>query len=130
MTYPNATNYSEHFTRAELDCHCGCPTPPSVAVNLQNLAVHLERLRAIHGGPLTIDDGYRCPTENARVGGVRNSQHLQGKAADVSAENIGVHKLAEEATQEAAFDAGGIGEYPRENFVHVDYRVGQARWID
>jgi len=128
LTYPNATNYSENFTRQELNCRCGCPTPPNVATNLGYLAVHLERLRALHGGPLHVDDAYRCPTQNARVGGVAKSQHLQGKAADVSAEGIGVHALAELAEQEPAFHAGGIGVYASEDFVHMDYRIGQARW--
>ena len=128
MSYPNDTNYSEHFTRAELDCRCGCTTPPAVATNLQNLAVHLEELRRANGGPLSIDDAYRCPTRNAAVGGIKDSQHLQGKAADVAAAGIGVAQLAKLAEEVPAFLNGGIGTYFDEDFVHVDYRSGQARW--
>lgn len=128
MTYPNATNYSAHFTRAELDCRCGCPTPPTVATNLQDTAVHLEELRRANGGPLHIDDAYRCPTRNTAVGGVKDSQHLLGKAVDVSAAGIGVAQLAKLAEEVPAFFNGGIGQYPGEDFVHVDWRVGAARW--
>jgi hypothetical protein len=33
--------------------------------------------------PIIINSGFRCPRVNALVGGVRNSQHLQGQAADI-----------------------------------------------
>ena len=34
-------------------------------------------------GPIIINSGYRNPRVNALVGGVRNSQHLLGQAADI-----------------------------------------------
>ena len=34
-------------------------------------------------GPIRITSGYRCPELNRAVGGVKNSQHLQGEAADI-----------------------------------------------
>ena len=34
-------------------------------------------------GPILINSGFRCKTVNSQVGGVRNSQHLQGCAADI-----------------------------------------------
>lgn len=126
--YPNATHYSANFSRAELECHCGCPTPTHIATNLQDLAVHLEELRRANNGPLHVNDGYRCPTENARVGGVPDSQHLQGKAADVAAAGIGVAQLTKLAEEVPAFSGGGIGTYYDEDFVHVDWRGYQARW--
>lgn len=33
--------------------------------------------------PVIISSGYRCPKLNAAVGGVKNSQHLKGEAADI-----------------------------------------------
>lgn len=127
--YPNTTNYSAHFTLQELACRCGCITPPQVNANLGYLAVHLEELRALVGGPLHIDDAYRCPTRNAAVGGVPDSQHLQGKAADINQGNLTVAQLAHLAADVPKFNLGGIGMYPTEQFVHVDYRGnGPARW--
>lgn len=128
MTYPNATHYSPHFSRQELDCRCGCKTPPAVAANLVVLAGHLEELRAHRGGPLIIDDAYRCPTRNKLVGGVPDSQHMLGRAADVAASELSVPQLAALAAQVPAFNQGGIGTYPREVFVHLDFRGHQARW--
>ena len=34
-------------------------------------------------GPIIINSGYRNPRVNALVGGVKNSQHLLGQAADI-----------------------------------------------
>ena len=34
-------------------------------------------------GPILINSGFRNPRVNALVGGVRNSQHLLGQAADI-----------------------------------------------
>jgi hypothetical protein len=42
----------------------------------------LEPARLIVG-PIIINSGFRCETVNTRVGGVRNSQHLIGQAADI-----------------------------------------------
>ena len=34
-------------------------------------------------GPIIINSGFRCEAVNRQVGGVRNSQHLVGQAADI-----------------------------------------------
>ena len=34
-------------------------------------------------GPVIINSGFRCEAVNKKVGGVRNSQHLIGQAADI-----------------------------------------------
>ena len=34
-------------------------------------------------GPIRINSGYRCPELNDAVGGVKNSQHMRGEAADI-----------------------------------------------
>ena len=34
-------------------------------------------------GPILINSGFRCERVNQKVGGVRNSQHLIGQAADI-----------------------------------------------
>lgn len=53
-------------------------------VNLTLLCTHvLDPLRAACG-PITISSGYRCPSLNKQVGGVCNSQHVTGQAADIS----------------------------------------------
>jgi hypothetical protein len=44
--------------------------------------------RAIH-----VKSAYRCPAVNKEVGGVENSQHLRGQAADISVGSIEDNKL-------------------------------------
>lgn len=60
------------------------PSGQSVFKNLKNLCEQvLEPLREHFGIPVVICSGYRCPQLNKAVGGVPNSQHLKGEAADI-----------------------------------------------
>ena len=43
----------------------------------------LQPLRNIYGKPIVITSGYRSAALNKLVGGVANSYHLQGNAADI-----------------------------------------------
>ena len=89
---------------------------------------HLQALRTRLGKPLIVNSAYRSAAHNTKIGGAPNSQHMQGKAFDVSMANHQPHAF-EAAARAAGFT--GIGTYPRpaENFVHVD--IGPARtWGD
>lgn len=63
----------------------GIDNIPSFEVvdNLNRLADYLDSIRAKFGKPILISSGYRCPMLNKAVGGVVNSQHLKGLAADL-----------------------------------------------
>ena len=53
-------------------------------INLVYLCAHvLEPLRVAMNEPIKIGSGYRCEKLNKAVGGVYNSQHLKGQAADL-----------------------------------------------
>ena len=55
-----------------------------VISNLQALCQNvLDPLRAFAGQPIIIGSGFRCPALNKAVGGVKNSQHMTGEAADI-----------------------------------------------
>lgn len=79
---------SEFFTREEFRCQCegkycdGFPVEPE-----RELLRVCNEFRRRLGVPVTIVDsggsGVRCPQHNANVGGVANSNHLYGKAADL-----------------------------------------------
>jgi len=65
-----------------------------VVQNLQKLCVLvLQPLRDTIGAPVYINSGYRSKRLNARVGGVPNSRHLQGKAADIHCDNLDYAKV-------------------------------------
>lgn len=115
---------SEHFDSTEFACKCGCGGMDNGAGVNPRLVVLLEKLRGLCGRPLELSCAYRCPSHNAEVGGVWNSQHVYGTAADVqtpagmSPEEL--YNLAEQV----GFD--GIGLYSWG--VHVDVRGEWARW--
>ena len=65
-----------------------------VIQNLQHLCIHvLQPLRDTVGAPVYINSGYRSKRLNARVGGVPNSYHLLGKAADIHCDNLAYAKV-------------------------------------
>ena len=85
------TPVTMHFTIEELYAsetakRLGIDNKPSVQkmINLVYLAAYvLEPLRVAMNEPVKISSGYRCEKLNKAVGGVYNSQHLKGQAADL-----------------------------------------------
>lgn len=82
-------NLSKHFTLAELTtsqeaARRGLDNTPGLEVvdNLHWLASLLEEVRDLLGHPMIISSGYRSPKVNSSIGGSKNSQHVQGLAAD------------------------------------------------
>lgn len=79
---------SKNFTLDEL-CTTSYPTlqtkpTTQIVANLAYLcAAVLQPLRAALGEPVVINSGYRSEKLNKYVGGVTNSKHLIGFAADI-----------------------------------------------
>lgn len=48
----------------------------------------LDPIREHWGSPIFVTSGYRCPLLNKKVGGVANSYHLRGMAADITAKSV------------------------------------------
>jgi hypothetical protein len=120
---------SEHFTEAELACHC-C----GVCQVDDTLVTALDALRNAAGKPVVIDDACRCPKHNAAAGGVGHSEHLfipggqNTMAADLRIPGLTMEETYELALEIPAFAKGGIGAYDGD-FIHVDTRPnGPARW--
>ena len=89
---------SKNFTLEEMvaTSHRKLQDTPALEVvqNLQKLCVLvLQPLRDTIGSPVYINSGYRSKRLNARVGGVLNSRHLQGKAADIHCDNLDYAKV-------------------------------------
>ena len=82
---------AKYFTLAEMCAsdtakEKGIKNQPTVTevVNLCLLCTKvLDPLRKAMG-PITISSGFRCAALNKAVGGVRNSQHMKGQAADIN----------------------------------------------
>lgn len=85
-----------------------------------------QRLGATRG--FEIISGYRCPATNERLkrtrgGGVATrSLHMDGRAIDLRLPGVPLADLRDAALSLAA---GGVGYYPREQFVHID--TGRVR---
>ena len=85
------TNVTMHFTMEELYASAtakakGINNKPSVQqmINLVYLCAYvLEPLRVARNEPIKIGSGFRCQALNKAVGGVYNSQHMKGQAADL-----------------------------------------------
>lgn len=73
-----------------------------------------------------VHSGYRCPSHNAEIGGVSDSQHTLGNAADIALPPKLPREIAQLVEKIPVFDEGGIGLYS--SFVHVDVRGKKARW--
>lgn len=60
------------------------PTTQAVENMTRLINVVLDPLREAYGKPITVNNGYRSPALNKAVGGVKNSQHMTGEAADIA----------------------------------------------
>jgi len=72
--------------------------------------------------PLEIFSGYRSPKTNNRLrkntrGVAKNSFHMYGQALDLHIDNYSTRNLRNIAV---GLRAGGVGYYPKSQFVHVD----------
>lgn len=105
---------SEFFDREEFRCQCkgkycdGFPVEPE-----EELVRVCNEIRRRLGVPVSIVDsggsGVRCTRHNAAIGGVGNSNHLYGKAADLHS-NKSPREMARIA-EEVLGDTGELGIY-------------------
>ena len=114
---------SKNFTLAELTAtsHRKLQDTPTLEVikNMQYLCIHvLQPLRDAIGRPVYVTSGYRSAKLNARVGGVKNSYHLRGLAADIHVDN--------EEHAKALFDILKRNTYVGKVLIE---RKNGARWI-
>ena len=100
--------------------------PSSLWPNLHALAWGLAQVEALLQQRLQINSGYRCGALNACVGGVSNSQHLTGLAADFTCPAFGDPLAVAQAiaASSIAFDQL-ILEFGR--WVHLSFSLTQPR---
>jgi hypothetical protein len=96
---------TEHFSTEELAAsntaaahHIDNTPPADVVEHLHVLAEGLELVRALLAQPMHINSGFRCEALNKVIGGVSNSAHQTGYAADFVCPLVGapidvVHKI-------------------------------------
>lgn len=70
------------------------PNDVITRLNIIRLANTLDLVRAHLDEPVIINSGYRSKKVNELVGGVENSLHMEGKAADISFTKEGDYEKA------------------------------------
>lgn len=117
---------------AEYGC-AACAYPEEwVALRLLPLCQQLERIRDACGGRVVVViSGYRPRDYDLRriaaghSGVSPNSQHHDGRAADIQVVGVPAPKVYEVATRlynNSQIVVGGLGLYTADDFIHVDIR--------
>lgn len=89
--------------------------------NIYALCVNiLEPLRK-KVGPVWITSGYRCKELNAAVGGVANSQHCEGKAADIGCSTRDIANKYFAILKQLDYDQLIWEETKSKIWIHVSY---------
>ncbi len=113
------------FDSKEFASKDGKPSPYGGMNVRPELVDFLNNLRLRFGHELVVNSGYRSPEHNKAVGGVPNSYHTKGLAADIRPKDPAqleeLWQLADRMNE-----TGGAGRY--DTFVHVDRRGLYARW--
>ena len=120
---------TKNFSKSEFESKCGREMPEEVYHNVVKVANQLQYLRDYLGKPIRVNSAYRSPEHNASVGGVKTSQHILGKAADIAIKGMPTEILyqhIEDAISNGEMLQGGLGLY--DAFVHYDIRGTKARW--
>lgn len=112
---------STNFRVKEFACTDGSD-PIFIDSELVNV---LQKIRTHFGKSVTITSAYRTPTKNKAVNGTTYSQHLYGKAADISIKGVKPTKVGAYA-EKLLPNKGGIGIYS--TFTHIDVRSKKSRW--
>ena len=107
------TKLSKNFEKWEFACGCGCGYDDIS----QKLVDKLQELRDLVGEPIIITSGCRCEVYNRYIGGVDNSPHLYGLAADIQVEGVAQLTLAVIANRIPYIR---IGIYPKH--IHIDIK--------
>ena len=88
----------------------------------------LDNLRDGWGRPIIVTSGYRCKELNAAVGGVCNSQHLGGQAADIVSDDFEAFRrfvrrwCKDNDFDQCIFERGGGREW-----IHISFVEGRNR---
>lgn len=117
---------TKNFSEAEFYCGCGC----GFYNVTERLVFMLQGGRDIAKIPFLVNSGSRCLNHNADVGGVPDSKHRMGLAADICADpailrkhnvylsEVEIMGLLVPALLKVGFKR--IGIYFHSKFIHVD----------
>ena len=103
--------------RAGIELLCVRPIDPALLDVLYELCQALA-----YDGPIHVISGYRSPATNAMLASrstkfAKNSYHTRGRAIDI---RMPGRRLVDVRDAAIRLARGGVGYYPRSDFVHLD----------
>ena len=114
---------SEHFTKEEFSCKCGC----GQCIVEPELVDKLEMIRTVIGKPVIVHCVNRCPEHNADIGGVKNSEHTKGRACDFHIRGMKIpelHEIILKMREDNTINDVGLYDWG----VHIGIRPGGHFW--
>lgn len=129
--YPKHFSLSE-FIKSETAQHLGVDNIPDfddVARLVDLCEFVLDPIRVKWGQPIIISSGYRDPAVNSAVGGVPNSAHMIGAAADIclpswSKRSITeLYHLIEQMANDDEIDIDQVIFYRKKKIIHVSNEI-------
>jgi len=118
------TRLTDHFTKEEFDCQCGCGNGDIVIS--ENLVFELECVRIHYGKPMRVNSGIRCLSHNRKIGSRDTSSHIKGLAVDISCTDMGTRlELVKRLLRDGEFKRMGI----HKDFIHVDVDYDKPKGI-
>lgn len=120
---------TKDFNKIEFESKDGSEMTETAFNNIKLVAVNLQKIRDHINKPIVVNSGYRSPQHNKKIGGVTNSYHTKGLAADIVVKGMRTKNLAaiiRKMMKNGCLNKGGVGLY--NNFVHVDFRGYLAKW--
>jgi uncharacterized protein YcbK (DUF882 family) len=120
---------TKNFDRKEFECTDGSKMPTDAQLNIAELALQLEIIRAHFNAPVRINSAYRSLEYNRSIGSNDSSQHVLGRAADITIKGVSPDEVAdaiEFLITTGMIKEGGVGRY--NTFTHYDTRGERARW--
>ena len=112
----------------------GIPNHPNTMqkMNMEKLIVNvLDPIRSLYGKPIYVNSGFRSESLNRAIGGAKNSQHMEGKAADITAGNPTENKKVWDTImflfQEGDIDFDQLIDESNLSWIHISYNEDNNR---
>ncbi|MEQ3138791.1 D-Ala-D-Ala carboxypeptidase family metallohydrolase [Bacteroides intestinalis] len=87
----------------------------------------LDPLREAYGKPIRVNSGFRCPALNKAVKGSATSDHMTGRAADITGGSPKENKKLFYMIQSLGLPFDQLIDEKNFAWVHVSYREGANR---
>ena len=130
MKYFSIGELSQSDTADEM----GIPNHPNTMqkMNMEKLIVNvLDPIRSMYGKPIYVNSGFRSESLNRWIGGAKNSQHMEGKAADITAGNPTENKKVWDTImflfQEGDIDFDQLIDESNLSWIHISYNEDNNR---